>query len=166
MLRPPRLAVVLALVAASVLACTDVTAPREDPATVAFAPSLGINLGTMQRSASGLYTQDLIVGTGRTVEATDSLVVRYSGWLARGVKFDSTGTSSTFAFFLGRGAVIQGWDEGLVGARVGGRRRLVIPPELGYGARSIGTIPAGSVLIFDVDVVNAVATAATPPAAS
>ena len=156
MIRISRAAAALALLAAGVLACTDVTAPMEDPAAVTFAPALNVNLAGMQKTASGLYIQDLIVGGGRTVEAKDSIVVRYSGWLARGYKFDSTGTDRTFSLVLGRNAVISGWEEGLLGAKVGGRRRLVIPPALGYGDRSVGTIPAGSVLIFDVDVVNAV----------
>jgi FKBP-type peptidyl-prolyl cis-trans isomerase FkpA len=107
-------------------------------------------------TTSAPYSQtDLVVGTG-TIAQTGSLVaVAYTGWLhdssrpeAKGTQFDS---SPNFSFRLGAGSVIRGWDQGVVGMRVGGQRRLVIPPELAYGNQSPGNpIPANATLVFDI----------------
>jgi FKBP-type peptidyl-prolyl cis-trans isomerase len=102
---------------------------------------------------------DLVVGTG--IEATngDSVTVAYTGWLQdttktenKGTQFDQATAATPFTFQLGKGTVIAGWDQGVPGMRVGGKRRLVIPPSLGYGAVARGNIPANSTLIFDVEV--------------
>lgn len=159
-----RLTLLVALVAGlGAAACSDVTAPVQDPATVTFDPSLGVNLGASTRTASGLYYQDLIVGGGATADSGRTIAVYYRGALANGRQFDArpstTGRPCTFA--LGIGAVIRGWDEGIRGMRVGGRRRLVVPPALGYGNVTNGAIPAGSVLVFDVDLVNVTSLAPT-----
>lgn len=127
-----------------------------DPTKVSYAASLGVDLGAMHRSDTGLYTLDPQEGTG--VEATPGrlLTVNYSGWLPNGYLFDSSARSGrTFSFTLGAGQVIPGWDEGLVGMKVGGKRRLILPSELGYGAQGTGTIPPDSVLIFDVELLSA-----------
>jgi peptidylprolyl isomerase len=103
---------------------------------------------------------DLKVGTGPAVKSGDTLTVNYSGWLANGTEFDSSIDPKfqhvqTFSVTIGQGQVIAGWDQGLIGMKAGGSRRLIIPPDMGYGASgSPPTIPANAVLIFDVSVVK------------
>ncbi len=146
----------LAATLAVAAACRDVSAPNEDPATTTFAPSLNVNLAAMKRTASGVYYQDLIVGAGKVAAKDSSLRVYYTGSLTSGQRFDSTTTGAGLTFLLGAGQVIKGWDEGIPAdppMRVGGTRRLVIPPALGYGSRTNGRIPAGSVLVFDVRLI-------------
>ncbi|MBN8229726.1 FKBP-type peptidyl-prolyl cis-trans isomerase [Corallococcus macrosporus] len=126
-----------------------------DPAKVTYAESLGVNLSSMTRSESGLYTQDLVVGTGTEIVNGSRAQVHYTGWLPDGSQFDSSRGGTPFTFAVGAGQVIEGWDEGLVGMRVGGQRKLVIPSDLGYGSRgSPPVIPADSVLVFDVEVMR------------
>jgi FKBP-type peptidyl-prolyl cis-trans isomerase FkpA len=148
----------LALIGALLVgACEDVVAPIEDPATTTYASTLNVNLSKMARTASGLYYQDLIVGGGKAAVADSALRVYYTGWLTSGHVFDTNVNKTPFEFPLGAGSVIKGWDEGILAGtpmRVGGRRRLVIPPSLGYGSRTNGSIPAGSVLVFDIDLVS------------
>ena len=110
----------------------------------------------MQVTPSGLQYQDEEVGTGAEAKAGDHAVVHYTGVLADGTKFDSSrDRSEPFEFALGAGMVIRGWDEGVQGMRVGGKRRLVIPPELGYGARGAGrVIPPNATLTFDVELLE------------
>jgi len=121
-----------------------------------FAPELGVELDAMTETASGLMYQDLVVGTGDEAQAGDSVSVHYTGWLKDGTKFDSSvDRGQPFEFRLGLGAVIAGWDEGVAGMRVGGQRKLVIPPELGYGASGAGgVIPGGATLVFDVELLE------------
>jgi FKBP-type peptidyl-prolyl cis-trans isomerase FkpA len=127
-----------------------------DPTKVTYAPALGVDLGAMTRTASGLYLQDQQVGTGAEATSGRYVEVHYSGWLPNGDLFDtSRDTNKPIAFTLGQGRVIQGWEEGLVGMKVGGKRRLIIPPALGYGDRDLGDIPPNSVLVFDVELVIA-----------
>ncbi len=126
-----------------------------DPTKVQYSPTLGVDLNAMTRSDSGLFTQDLTVGTGEEATAGRTAIVHYSGWLPDGSLFDtSRDNSRAFSFLLGAGNVIKGWDEGVVGMKVGGQRRLVIPSQLGYGKRGSGSIPPDSVLIFDVELVS------------
>lgn len=114
-----------------------------------FATSLDVNLAASTKTASGLYYRDLLVGTGPAVPAdtNKSVTVGYAGYLRNGVEFDS-GTLGPFT--LGTNAVIPGFDEGIRGMKVGGRRQLIIPPALGYGDRATGSIPANSILVFVV----------------
>ena len=148
-----RVAAILALAAGvAVAACSDVTVPLEDPAQLTFAPALGVDLSRMTRTASGLYYQDLTTGTGARADSGDTVRTYYTGWLASGQQFDALRTGTPLQFILGTRAVVRGWDEGIAGMRVNGRRRLVIPPALGYGPTTNGSIPAGSVLVFDVQV--------------
>ena len=107
-------------------------------------------------TTSAPYSQtDLVVGTGTIAQSGNQVTVAYTGWLhdssrpeAKGTQFDS---NSNFSFRLGAGSVIRGWDQGVVGMRVGGQRRLVIPAELAYGDRSPGSpIPANATLVFDI----------------
>lgn len=120
-----------------------------------FAPSLGIDLATQQwtRTATGLHYRVLSMPAGTSAPVTDGrfVNVRYTGWLANGAEFQS----SSYGFVLGSRAVIAGWDQGIVGMRVGEKRRLLIPPSLGYGAQPNGPIPPNSVLVFDVELLSA-----------
>jgi FKBP-type peptidyl-prolyl cis-trans isomerase FkpA len=109
---------------------------------------------------SGLQFEDLVVGDGPEATVGCTAVVHYTGWLyqdgAAGRKFDSSkDRGNPFDFPLGAGHVIRGWDEGVQGMRVGGTRRLIIPAELGYGARGAGgVIPGGATLLFEVDLLG------------
>jgi FKBP-type peptidyl-prolyl cis-trans isomerase FkpA len=108
-------------------------------------------------TASGLKYWDLKKGTGAVAKAGDTVKVHYTGWLTEGKKFDSSlDRGEPLAFKLGAGMVIRGWDEGVAGMKVGGKRQLHIPAELGYGARGAGdAIPPNAELIFDVELVAA-----------
>ena len=114
----------------------------------------------MTKSLTGLQYKDTKVGTGATPKIGQTAVVHYTGWLynngEKGKKFDSSrDRGEPFAFPLGQGQVIKGWDEGVETMKVGGKRTLVIPPELGYGARGAGgVIPPNAWLIFDVELVG------------
>jgi len=105
---------------------------------------------------SGLKYYDILEGDGRLPETGQTVVVHYTGWLEDGTKFDSSlDRNQPFSFQIGAGMVIQGWDEGVASMKVGGKRQLVIPPELGYGETgSGGTIPPGATLIFDVELLE------------
>ena len=104
---------------------------------------------------SGLQWRDDAVGDGPQAKAGDTVVVHYTGTLTNGTKFDSSrDRGQPFQFPLGGRRVIAGWDEGVEGMRVGGRRHLVIPPELGYGSRAISVIPPNSTLVFDVELLE------------
>lgn len=108
----------------------------------------------MTQTSSGLRYQDLVVGEGAEAMTGQRVTVHYAGWLLDGEKFDSSvDRGETFSFPLGGGQVIRGWDEGVAGMRVGGHRRLVIPPELGYGADGYPpVIPPDATLVFDVQL--------------
>jgi FKBP-type peptidyl-prolyl cis-trans isomerase FkpA len=105
---------------------------------------------------SGLKYLDMTVGTGRLAELGDTASVHYTGWLADGKKFDSSvDRKEPFSFRLGAGQVIKGWDEGVMGMKIGGKRKLTIPPQLGYGARGAGgVIPPNATLTFDVELLD------------
>jgi FKBP-type peptidyl-prolyl cis-trans isomerase len=121
-----------------------------------FAPITGVDVKALTKSPSGLYWRDLTVGSGDSVKVGQVVSVHYTGWLPNGQQFDaSTANDPPLAFPLGRGRVIPGWDEGVAGMRIGGKRQLVIPAELGYGAAGSGPIPPNSVLVFTVEVVGA-----------
>ncbi len=126
-----------------------------DPETLTYAPSLSVDLAAMEKRPSGLYVQDLVVGTGAPVDSMTTAMVHYTGWLADGTKFDSSrDRQEPFVFTVGIGQVIPAWDEGVRGMRVGGKRRLVSPPILAYGNTRTGPIPASSTLIFEVEVLS------------
>jgi FKBP-type peptidyl-prolyl cis-trans isomerase FkpA len=114
----------------------------------------------MQTTASGLQYEDTTPGTGAEAKAGHDVTVHYTGWLYEagqaGRKFDSSkDRNDPFQFSLGAGMVIRGWDEGVQGMKVGGTRRLVIPPQLGYGARGAGgVIPPNATLLFEVELLG------------
>lgn len=114
----------------------------------------------MITTPSGLQYEDTVVGTGAAAQAGQHVTVHYTGWLyengTAGRKFDSSkDRRDPFRFDLGAGMVIRGWDEGVQGMQVGGTRRLVIPPQLGYGSRGAGgVIPPNATLLFEVELLG------------
>ena len=130
---------------------------------VGMLTAAGCTSSSNPTSPSVPFTQtDVIVGSGATAVAGQRLTVNYTGWLydaarteQKGSQFDTSIGRGPFAFTLGAGTVIRGWDQGVVGMRVGGRRRLVIPPELGYGSSGSGAVPGNAVLVFDIDLLSA-----------
>jgi peptidylprolyl isomerase len=114
------------------------------------------NTNNMNTIPSGLQIQDIKIGTGKAVKSGDTISVNYIGTLLNGTKFDSSyDRGQPFETQIGVGQVIKGWDEGMIGMKVGGKRKLVIPPELGYGATGAGTtIPPNSTLVFEVELMG------------
>ena len=114
----------------------------------------------MTTTASGLQYEDTVLGTGAIAKAGQNVKVHYTGWLynngEQGAKFDSSrDRNDAFAFSLGAGMVIKGWDEGVQGMKIGGQRTLIIPAALGYGARGAGgVIPPNATLKFDVELLG------------
>jgi FKBP-type peptidyl-prolyl cis-trans isomerase FkpA len=106
-----------------------------------------------------LIIEELTVGEGAEAVAGKHVTVHYTGWLTNGTKFDSSlDRNDPFDFPLGRGHVIRGWDEGVAGMKVGGKRKLTIPPEMGYGARGAGgVIPPNATLVFEVELLGVAA---------
>lgn len=121
-----------------------------------FSASLGVDTTTMTKAPSGLWYTDVAVGQGDSAVPGRTVTVHYTGWLPNGSKFDSSrDRGEPFAFTLGAGQVISGWDEGVKGMRVGGRRKLVLPPAMAYGeAGAPPAIPPGATLVFDVEVLK------------
>ena len=130
--------------------------PKGDASGGAMAAELGIDPANLTKTASGLQYQDVASGTGAEATPGQVAVVHYTGWLTDGTKFDSSrDRGEPFSFPLGGGQVIAGWDEGVAGMKVGGRRKLVIPPDLGYGVGgSPPVIPPASTLVFDVELLE------------
>lgn len=112
--------------------------------------------GQPTTAPGGLQYIDVVMGTGDEARAGQRVTVHYTGWLTNGQKFDSSrDRNDPFQFGLGQRQVIAGWDQGVAGMRVGGQRRLIIPPDLGYGARGAGgVIPPNATLIFDVELLR------------
>jgi len=109
-----------------------------------------------QSSLEQLKIEDIAIGTGKEAKAGDKISVHYVGTLADGTKFDSSRDRGTpFVFNLGTGQVIPGWDEGVVGMKVGGKRKLTIPPNLAYGAQGVpGVIPPNATLVFEIELLE------------
>ncbi len=148
--------VVVVILVITVIAFTSLvaqTAPAHKAATASGPTKV---TGEPTKTASGLEYWDIKVGTGAVAQSGMHIKVDYTGWLTNGKKFDSSvGTGHPFSLMLGAGQVIKGWDEGIVGMKVGGKRQLRIPPDLAYGASGYTTlIPPNSTLIFDVRLVD------------
>ena len=140
-----RLVAILVVIALTVAAVTYLIVNRNSS-----------NGGTEVVTASGLRYTDVTEGTGPMTQNGQMLTVHYTGTLQNGTKFDSSvDRGKPYEFRLGTGSVIKGWDEGLLGMKVGGKRKLVIPAALGYGARGTPNIPPNSTLLFDVEVIDA-----------
>lgn len=146
----------LLMVATLLVACGETNLTGSNPlVNEDFAPELNVDLSQMTRTSTGLYVQDLAVGTGAEATNGDTIVVHYEGWLIDGTKFDSSRDRNIpFEFLLGDGDVILGWDEGVAGMLVGGMRKLVIPPNLGYGPAGLGAIPGNATLVFDIELLE------------
>lgn len=150
----------LPMLTAGLLGCAD--QPQQggrvsgEPTEVTFAGELDVDLDRMERRPSGLYVEDVATGEGEPATAGQTVSVHYTGWLPDGTQFDSShDRGEPIVFTLGAGEVIEGWDQGVSGMRVGGRRKLVIPPALGYGAEGAGgVIPPDATLVFDVELME------------
>ena len=145
------------LVAAAVaVGCGDNSPTAVPIEETTFDASLGVDLAHSTKLPSGMYYRDIVPGTGTTLTNGQTVGMRYVGSFANGQEFDSNpAPKPVFSFKLGSGQVIRGWDLGLLGMKVGGRRQLVIPPELAYGPNDYGKIPGNSVLVFTVEAISA-----------
>lgn len=123
-------------------------------ASYRLSPTLGIPEDSLHTTGRGVWYYDIQLGDGAAVAPGDSLGVHFVGFLANGERFTATDLKP-FRFRLGADKVIPGWEDGVAGMRVGGRRQLIVPPELGYGAKGSGPIPPNAVLVFDITVVDA-----------
>jgi FKBP-type peptidyl-prolyl cis-trans isomerase FkpA len=134
----------------SVQEATPAATPAEDTqAAPAPAPA-------KTKDVTKLEIKDLVVGKGAVAKAGMSVTVNYTGWLTDGTKFDSSlDRNEPFTFALGQGQVIRGWDDGVAGMKVGGKRKLTIPPDMGYGAQGAGgSIPPNATLVFEVELLG------------
>lgn len=126
--------------------------------SLTFAPELGIDLSQFRETQTGLYIKDVTVGTGQEAMSGDTVFINYTAYFVNGVKLDSTEGRSPFRFVLDSGDVILGVNEGVTGMKVGGERKLVIPPDLGYGfsdvQRDSTWIPGSSTLVYDITLVD------------
>jgi FKBP-type peptidyl-prolyl cis-trans isomerase FkpA len=148
----PTCAAIILLLSASALFAQTATHKRAQAASSTKYPTKVTGPGV--KTADGLQYWDIKVGTGQVAKDGDHIKVHYTGWLTSGKKFDSSvDAHQPFALTLGRGDVIKGWDEGIAGMKVGGKRQLRIPPDLAYGAQGYpGAIPPNATLIFDVQL--------------
>jgi len=148
-----RLAALVAVLLVTSCGDSNPVAPRIEDVT--FHPSLGVDLSRMERRASGLYIETLAVGTGTPAGRGSTVLAWYTGWLIDGSQFDSNlSNEEPYSFTLIAGGIIDGFGEGMRGMQPGGKRRLVIPPSLGYGSTKTGDIPANSILVFEIEVVE------------
>ena len=146
----------LAALSVGLTACLNSTLP--DAATVegtTFASSLGVDLANSTQTPSGLYYRDLTVGTGATLAVGQVAKVYYVGYLSTGVAFDSLqAPAAPLTFTPGNRELIAGFEEGVIGMKIGGRRQLLIPPTIAFGFNDSNKIPGNSVVVFNVEAVN------------
>lgn len=135
--------------------CSDASGPSDPDLTqVTFAPGLNVDISTMTRVGDGVYIKDMVVGNGAVVATGKVLGTRYRGYLTDGTEFENNYSGDPYPLVLGQRRVIAGWEQGIPGMKVGGKRLLVIPPSLGYGSQGRGPIPPNAVLVFQVEVVS------------
>ena len=151
-----RTAIVVLIAAGTVLSVAAQTAKKPTHPTHLVTRGPTKVTGEGVKTASGLQYWDIKVGTGEEAKPGGKVKVHYTGWLSSGKKFDSSvDRGEPFSFTLGEQQVIKGWDEGVNGMKIGGKRTLTIPPDLGYGARGApGAIPPNATLIFDVELLG------------
>jgi peptidylprolyl isomerase len=129
--------------------------PRDAVTIETYADSLNVDFALMQRDSNGLYIQDIRQGEGEPVQAGQKVKMDYTGWLPSGRRFDSSEGKKPYEFTVGRGEVIRGWDVGVLGMKVGGQRRIIVPPRMAYGDEGMGgVIPPSAVLVFDLELVS------------
>jgi FKBP-type peptidyl-prolyl cis-trans isomerase len=129
--------------------------PAANTADSMIPPTTAPTVATPISGSEKLQIQDEKIGTGRAVQKGDTVEINYVGTLTNGTKFDASADhGGPFTTQIGVGKVIKGWDEGVVGMKVGGKRKLTIPPSLGYGDQAVGSIPQNSTLIFEVELVK------------
>jgi peptidylprolyl isomerase len=134
---------------------TPTTTPVNPPISAMCGNQPAANTGLKDSQVKELKKEDVKIGSGAEAITGKAVVVNYIGRLANGTKFDaSCDRGQPFSFALGTGGVIQGWDQGVVGMKVGGQRRLIIPSSLGYGEQGRGSIPPNAALIFDVELLE------------
>ena len=134
---------------------SSITAPNVSIEQTTFAPALNVDLSQSTKTTSGMYIRDLTVGTGPEATSTSTVSTYYEGFLATGFRFGyKLSPSDPYVVKIGANEVIPGWEEGLVGMKVGGKRQLIIPPELAYGPYGSGPIPSNAVIVFNVEVVG------------
>ena len=153
--------IVLAACGSDALPASNSPTAATRPSSCAGAPASSDSFAQtvpLTTTADGLHYGDITAGTGAMPQKGQKITVQYTGWLSNGCLFDTSRQAGRAAFSFVIGAtppnVIPGWEEGLLTMRVGGRRRLVIPPLLGYGATGQGPIPGGSTLVFDVELLS------------
>lgn len=131
--------------------------PTGDPTSNPAAASAPPGTGKVHKLASGLVYQDVVIGNGKMADPGLAVSVHYTGWLMDGTEFDSSvRRGQSYQFVLGSGRVIQGWEQGIKGMRVGGKRKLTVPPDLAYGTEGFGggTIPPNATLLFDIELIS------------
>ncbi|HVZ47363.1 MAG TPA: FKBP-type peptidyl-prolyl cis-trans isomerase [Gemmatimonadaceae bacterium] len=157
-LRTVSAALTFAITLAGLASCTpeQALAPAVDIEHTSFAASLGVDLSKMTKTSSGMYYQDGPVGVGTTVVSGYHVTVHYTLYLTNGTVVQTSVGGAPFGFTVGANPlqVIAGFNEGMIGMKVGGTRKMVIPASLGYGAVDNGSIPANSVLVFSVQLIS------------
>lgn len=156
-LRPGLLLTLLLLSVSAAGGCASAAAgPEAEPERVTFAPETEVDLARMERTSSGLYIEEIQAGYGKNAVRGDRVRIHFILWLPDGTLLDSTLNGDPYQFELGSDEVIRGWNQGVVGMKVGGRRRLVVRPGLGYGARGRKPIvPPNAVLVFEIQLLDA-----------
>jgi peptidylprolyl isomerase len=153
LVKPPVI-VGLVVVIVAVIALVLSQQPQQPAANVSLCDALPAFQPIDPATITALKTEDLSVGTGAEAQAGKNVAMHYIGYLPNGTKFDSScDRGQPFGVAVGQGQVIRGWDEGIPGMKVGGKRRLLIPSNLAYGERGIGPIPPNTPLVFDVELV-------------
>ncbi|MEQ9569265.1 MAG: FKBP-type peptidyl-prolyl cis-trans isomerase [Longimicrobiales bacterium] len=143
------------LLTATLTACAS-GPPAPGPDEVTYAPETEVDLSRMERTSSGLYIEEISEGVGKNAVRGDRVRIHFIGWLPDGTLVDSSLAGEPYEFELGSDEVIRGWNQGIVGMKVGGRRRLVIRPGLGYGPRGRAPrVPPDAVLIFEIQLLDA-----------